>query len=95
MENTIFENRVCALEKDSERNSAQHREFYTKFNDVDIKQAVSDEKYSQILTTQKSIDEKVTKMSETPSNRWNSLVNVIIGAIAGGLIAMLMNGMIG
>jgi hypothetical protein len=94
-EKCMEENRISALEKDSERNSAQHREFYGKFNDVDVKQAVADEKYSQILTIQKSMDDKLTKLTETPCNRWNTLINGAIGALVAGLVALAVSGIFG
>ena len=94
-ENCLLKDRVSALEKDSERNSSQHRDFYASFSNIDKKQAVSDEKYSQILTTQKSMDDKLTKMLDEPRQNYNAIkmcvATCVITALISGSIGYLVS----
>lgn len=70
--------RVESLEKDVERNSTTHREFYGKFETLGKQQAVIDERYSQIQTTLVEIQADLRALKEKPGKRWESLASAIL-----------------
>ena len=41
------------------------------------------------------MDDKLTKLTDTPNNRWNTLINSAIGALVAGLAALAVNGIFG
>lgn len=83
--------RIDALESDSERNSSQHREFYSKFSKLETKMAVSDEKYNTLLQTVNEVKTIVTELKDKPAKRWDSVSMYIITTIVGAIIGFLLN----
>ena len=78
MENGSIEVRVAAIEKDMERNSTAHREFYGKFEALGKQQAVIDERYSQIQAILAQIQTDLKELKEKPGRRWESLTNAVL-----------------
>lgn len=85
------ENRIAALEKDSERNSTQHREFYCKFSEVDVKQGIFDNKLNNIEYTLNEIRDDVKSLKEEPRQNYNAIKMCIITSI----VQLLITGIFG
>lgn len=95
-----LETRVVQLEKDSERNSNQHREFYDKFGKIDTKVAVTDERYSNILATLENANasieqtrKKIDEMSIEPAKKWNNLIACLISGTVSIILGYLLGGL--
>lgn len=93
-ENCIYKSRIEALEKDMERNSNQHREFYNKFNSLDVQNAVTNEKFSTLIDKLDSLCIKMDVMTNEPKRKWNSVVDTsiktVVGALVGAIAAMVI-----
>ena len=92
--NCIYKSRIEALEKDMERNSNQHREFYNKFNNLDVQNAVTNEKFSTLIDKLDSLCAKMDVITNEPKNKWNSVVDTgiktVVGAIVGAVVALII-----
>lgn len=77
------EQRITSLEKDSERNQATHKEFFNKFEEININGARSDEKYMNILAVLSEVKAQVSQLLAKPSKRWDAAVMAAITAIVG------------
>lgn len=88
--NCPYKSQIDELKRDSQRNSEQHREFYKRFNDVEKAQAISDERYNQILTLVTKIDASVDELKEKPGKKWDSMVIKIIGYVVTAVLAYLL-----
>lgn len=85
-----YKSRVEALEKDAERNSTQHREFYNLFKDVEVNDAVTKQTYQQILSAIAELKSSMTEMKAVPAKRWESVVTSIISALVGVGIGLIL-----
>lgn len=47
-------------------------------------------KQEQVATTVENLDHKVTALEEKPAKRWDSLVDKIIWAVAGAVVAFIL-----
>lgn len=86
--------RVEALEEDSRRNQATHKEFFNRFEAIGERMARTDEKYTQIIrdTSEIKADLRETKnavqaLNEKPGKRWEGLVEKAIWAVCAAFIA--------
>lgn len=73
-----LEARVDAIEKDLERNSVAHREFYGKFEVLGKQQAVIDERYTQIQAILSQIQTDLKDLKEKPAKRWENITNAVM-----------------
>jgi len=87
-----YEQRIVSLEKDSERNQVTHKEFFSKFEDLNINGARSDEKYAAILTAIARLETQVSELVSKPSKRWDSIIVALIGALAGVAVGYFVGG---
>ena len=85
---------IAELRRDAERNSEQHREFYAKFNELDKKQAIQEERYTNILQTVSETKDIVTDLKDKPTKRWETVITSIITSLVGLLIGFLLSGVI-
>lgn len=93
-ENCIYKSRIETLEKDMERNSSQHREFYNKFNSLDVQNAVTNEKFSTLIGKLDSLCVKMDVITSEPKNKWNAIVDTsiktVVGAVIGAIAALVI-----
>jgi chromosome segregation ATPase len=87
-----LEQRVAALEKDIERNSEQHKEFYARFGSLENFQARTDEKYSNIMREIEKMSETLESLKSAPAKNWNAVVSAAISSIVGVVIGFLLSG---
>lgn len=93
-ENCIYKSRIEALEKDMERNSSQHREFYNNFKNLDVQNAVTNEKFTTLIGKLDSLCAKMDVITSEPKNKWNSVVDTgiktVVGAVVGAIAALIL-----
>lgn len=91
-ENCVMEQRVAALEKDMEKNSQQHGEFYKRFGQLESFQARTDEKYNNIMREIEKMSETLEELKSAPAKNWNTVVSSAVSGIVGAVIGFLMRG---
>lgn len=94
-QNCPFALKINDLEKDTQRNSDQHREFYGKFNDLEKKQAIVEERYNNILSVTNEIKTTVTELKDKPAKRQDTIVISIITTIIGLVLGFVFSAFIG
>ncbi|MFI3249674.1 MAG: hypothetical protein R3Y07_01760 [Eubacteriales bacterium] len=85
-----LEYRVSTLEEDRNRNHDSHREIYARLQSTEQSQAVSQERHEQIITRFDTITKKLEEISSLPSKRWNGLIDKMLYAVVGILVAFLL-----
>lgn len=77
-----------------ERNSSQHREFYNNFKNLDVQNAVTNEKFSTLIGKLDSLCAKMDVITSEPKNKWNSVVDTgiktVVGAVVGAVAALIL-----
>jgi len=97
------EQRIAALEKDSERNQNTHKEFYSLHGNSDIARAVSETKIDQLITSidklsfiVDSINKRIEEIALKPAKKWENLswllVTGVVSAILGYIISNFTGG---
>ena len=97
------EQRLVALEKDSERNQQTHKEFYALHGNSDIARAVSDTKLDQLISAVgklsaivDSINKRIEEITLKPAKKWENLswllVTGVVSAILGYIISNFTGG---
>lgn len=87
-----FEYRIKRLEDDSERNSAQHREFYNAFKELEKQNTRTEERYNTILTTMSETKTAVEELKSKPAKRWDAIIAAAITGIVSFVIGLLLRG---
>lgn len=89
--------RIDALEKANEQHTSTHKEIFGRLNSVERENAVQDAHYTSIMKELgalnqlvKELDSKISSLEAKPGKRWDSLVEKVIFAVAGGIIAFLL-----
>lgn len=104
MENTnktcascMYESQIAELKRDAERNSEQHREFYSKFNAHATSIAISEERYNNLLTvisevktSVEELNKSIKEINDKPGKRWESIVTTIISCIVTGVVVYML-----
>lgn len=81
--------KIKNLEEDSRRNQETHKEFYNRFENQTMAQAVTDERYNTILNTLTTLTGKVDALSADPGDKWKTLTSSVISGFGGGLIGFI------
>lgn len=89
-EKCLNEQRIMALESDSVRNSAQHKEFYSRFEQSAVNHAITETNYGTIISTLSEIKADVSELKNKPNKRWESIIGAGIGAVVSALVTMLI-----
>ena len=84
--------RVSALERANEQHSSTHREVFRRMNEVERVNAVQDERYRAIDTKLDELSVMVRELSGKAGKRWDGLVDKLIWAVAGAVVAFLLSG---
>lgn len=87
----LLAQKVAQLEKDSERNSTQHREFYNSLKDIEVKLQVSDNTMQNMFSVLSEIKDDVKELKEKPVKKWDSVSMYVMTTVIGGLIGFLIN----
>lgn len=89
--------RVEALEEANRQHSATHREMFRRLGELETATAVQDtkldtidDKLDDIQTGQKTLLTKVEALEAKPGKRWDGLVDKVLWAVAGAVVAFLL-----
>ena len=85
-----LDGRVKVLEEDSKRNQETHREFYAKFENINVQVALTDERYSNILGTLAKLETAIEDLKGKPGKRWESVVEKVLMLILAGIVGAVM-----
>lgn len=88
--NCVHSAEIRELQKDAERNSKQHKEFYNEISNMKQGMAVSDERYNNLLSVMNEVKTAVSDLKEKPAKKWDSVSMYVITAIIGGVIGFLL-----
>ncbi len=94
-ETCMNEERIKRLEDDCIRNTETHRKFYDQLEQCRTNDAVTSERYSQILKTMEEMKSDIAEMKNKPARRWDSIVTSLISGIVGVLVGLMSTGVIG
>lgn len=88
------EEKIKQLEKRADENDQEHKEFLNRLNEKDIADALMRQQLDTVIKTTNRIEQKIDEQTEKPIKRWDNIVNTIItvmvSAIAGGLIGLIL-----
>lgn len=87
--------RVQALENANHQHSETHREIFGRLNTLESSGAVQKETLRNIDEKLDDVKATVNSLAEKPGKRWDGLVDKLIYAAAGAVIAWLAAGMPG
>lgn len=91
-EECTMRERISALEEDSKKNAEAHREFYGKFEQMKVDNAVANNNMMNITSTLSEIRADVKELKEKPAKRYDAIVMYIITSVLGALVGFLING---
>lgn len=89
------EQRIIALEKDSERNQITHKEYFSRFEESNINGARSDEKYINLLAMMSEVKKTVDELVAKPAKRWDGLTQTLIACAGTGILTFLITKLLG
>lgn len=86
-----YKDKIAEHDKDLERNRIQHKEFFDRFEKINMDLAVSSERYVNLITLVTEIRTSVNELKDKPAKKWDNLqmtvisciVTLILGAIIG------------
>lgn len=78
------------MEEYHAQNSAAHQQMYDRLRELETSRAVKDAQYETILDKLDSLNEKVEALEAKPGKRWDGLVDKIIWAVGGAVVAFLL-----
>ena len=67
------ESRLSTIEKDMERNSAQHKDFYQMLKETEVEQARSEVVLEQILASIRELQKDVGKLTNKDGEAWSGV----------------------
>lgn len=80
-----------------DQNSEAHREIFKRLKDLEIINAVQDERYNatmdkldEISTKQDALGEKIGAIEAKPGKRWDGIVDKAVWAVLAAVIAFLL-----
>lgn len=90
----INEHRIMELEKDIQRNTETHKEFFDRFEKMNGRMVGYEKDMSYLTTTVTDISKDVKEIKEKPTKRYETAVACAITAVVSALIGFLMNGIL-
>ena len=86
------EYRLKALEDDSARNQATHKEFFARFEAIGKEHVRIDTQYGNIMTTLGTLSSSIEELKARPTKRWESVVSAIIAGVVSFGVAWVLRG---
>lgn len=94
------ESRFATIEKDMERNSAQHKEFYQMLKETEVEQARSEVVLEQILASIRELQKDVSQLTNKDGEAWHGIkrkvmdvaVAVFFTAVFAGVLKIAVAG---
>lgn len=87
----LYADTIKSLVEDSKRNSETHEKFYGQFKDLEINNAVKEERDKNTFLILQSIQKDVTELKSRPGKMWGTTVTTIVVAIVTFLITFIGN----
>ncbi|MBC8571051.1 hypothetical protein [Zongyangia hominis] len=84
------EDRIKALEGDSERNQKTHKEFFSRFEEMKVEAKGIQKDFQNILSVLNEVKSDVKELKDKPGKRWESVVNLLLQWAVLGLLAATM-----
>ena len=84
------EDRIKALEEDSQRNQKTHKEFFSRFEALNLEAAGIQKDFQNILLVLNEVKADVKEPKDKPARRWESVVNLVLQWAVLGLLAAAM-----
>ncbi len=81
---------VEALAKHNKEDIDQLKSSTEAINRLATSMEIMATKQEQVATTVENLDHKVTALEEKPAKRWDSLVDKLIWAVAGAVVAFIL-----
>lgn len=88
--NCPMTSRIEALEDESERNKAAHKEFYEKLEKSHTSVALIEQRLEQIKEDTAEIKSSVQVLKDKPARRWDGAVDKVIWAVCAAVVAFLL-----
>ncbi len=88
----INERRIHDLEKDIERNTITHKEFFQRFESMNERMVGYEKDMSYLRTTISTMSEDLKEIKEKPAKRWESAVLCAITSIVSVVVGFLLSG---
>jgi hypothetical protein len=83
---------VTALEKDAERNSKQHGEFYKRLCGLENSQTRTDVQYTEIMKKIEKMSEMLEELKNAPAKNWSTVISAIISGVVGIIVGIIFKG---
>lgn len=90
----INEFRISELEKDSQRNQKTHKEFFSRFENMNERMVGYEKDMSYLRETMTEISKDVKEIKEKPTKRYETVVACVITCIVSAIIGFLLNGIL-
>lgn len=82
--------RVKALEDENDQHRSTHREMFDRLRALETSEAVQNTKYDAIMTKLDALTAKLEALEAKPGKRWDGLVDKLIWAVAGAVVAFVL-----
>ena len=89
--NCTYKSNIERLEKADEQNKKAHRNFYDRFEKYSNEQTRIDERYNNICATLEEMKTSLTIIQNSAGKKWNALSQTTVGAVVGGVIAIIIS----
>ncbi len=86
-ENCGVESRLRVLELELGHNQQAHKEFFSRLEKLERQNAVTDERYQQILAGLSEVKADVRDLKEKPARRWEQAMGLVLEWAVLGLLA--------
>lgn len=85
-----FEFRLRQLEEDSARNLSAHKEFFDRFDKINVAQTRVETQYASILSALTKLEVAVEEIRAKPARRWDTVITALLTGVAGFLAAVIL-----
>ncbi len=87
-----YEDRIKALEEDSRKNQQTHKDFYKRFEELNVTLVMNGKDIQGVMSKLDEISRDVKEIKEKPGKRYETVAVCVITTIVGGIIGFLLNG---
>lgn len=85
-----YKQAILELQKDAEKNTKTHKEFFQRFESQAQAQVLTNERYNTILRNLEDLKATVEPIVNKGNQNWSTLVNAIIVAFGSGIVGLLI-----
>ena len=92
--NCINEHRLLEIEKDIQRNTVTHKEFFDRFEQMNGRMVGYEKDMTYLTATITDISNNVKEIKEKPAKRWDTVVACALTALVSAIITFLLSGVL-